>query len=182
MTAEVKKATDTATADARKKLDDLTAQLTATRDELARREAEKLDALRKAEAAFAAKLAAKEEEHRRQLADVRTGVATPLTTAEVVAKERASQEYDAGVGLFFANRYAEAEAMLERATQDNAADARYWYYLGLSQALQRKPNYAEALKKGADLEARNQPGRRALNDALEPLPGSYRQWLARFRP
>jgi hypothetical protein len=109
-------------------------------------------------------------------------VLTPLTTAEVAARERASQEFDAGVRLFFDGRYAEAEAMLERATRNDAADARYWYYLGLAQALQRKPAYAESLKKGADLEARNQPGRRALNDALEPLPGAYRQWLARFRP
>lgn len=181
MGAEVKKATDAAAADARKRLDDLTAQLTAARDELARHEKERADALRKAEAEFAAKLAAKEEEHRRQLADVRTGVATPLTTAEVAARDRASQEYDAGVRLFFASRYAEAEAMLDRATRNDATDARYWYYLGLAQALQRKPA-EEALKKGAELEARNQPGRRALNDALEPLPGTYRQWLSRFRP
>ena len=181
MDVAVKKATDAATADARKKLDALSVQLTATRDELARREAEKADALKKAEAAFAAKLAAKEEDHRRQLADARSGVLTPLTTAEVAAKERASQEFDTGVRLFLANRYAEAEAVLERATRNDAADARYWYYLGLAQRLQRKP-YEESLKKGADLEARNQPGRRALNDALESLPGSYRQWLARYRP
>ena len=171
MNAEVKKATDTATADARKKLDDLSAQLAATRDDLARREAEKADVLKKAEAAFAAKLAAKEEDHRRQLADARSGVLTPLTTGEVAAKERASQEFDTGARLFLAGRYGEAEAVLERATRNDAADARYWYYLGLAQAIQRKPA-EESLKKGADLEARNQPGRRALNDALEPLPGA----------
>jgi hypothetical protein len=167
MDATVKKATDTATADARKKLDALSAQLTAARDDLARRDAERADALRKAEAAFAAKLTAREDDHRRQLADARSGVLTPLTTAEVAAKER---------------RHAEAEAMLERATRNDAADARYWYYLGLAQALQNKPAYAESLKKGADLEARNRPGRRALNDALEPLPGQYRRWLASYRP
>jgi colicin import membrane protein len=181
MDAAVKKATDAATADARKQLDALSAQLTAARDDLARRDAERADALRKAEAAFAAKLAAREEDHRRQLADARSGVLTPLTTAEVAARERASQEFDAGVRLFFDGRHAEAEAMLERATRNDAADARYWYYLALAQALQRKPA-EEALKKGADLEARNQPGRRALNDALEPLPGAYRQWLSRYRP
>lgn len=181
MDVAVKKATDAVTADARKKLDDLSAQLAATRGDLARREAERTDALKKAEAAFAAKLAAKEEDHRRQLADARAGVATPLTTGEVAARERASQEYDTGVRLFFAGRYAEAEAMLDRVTRNDATDARYWYYLALAQALQRKPA-EEALKKGADLEAHGQPGRRAMNDALEPLPGSYRQWLARHRP
>ena len=138
-------------------------------------------AVGQAEAEFAAKLAAKDEEHRRQLADVRTGVATPLTTAEVAARDRASSSYDAGLGLFFDGRYAEAEALFARATRDDAADARYWYYLGLAQALLNKPS-AEALKKGAELEARGQPGHRAMNVALERLPGSYRQWLARHRP
>ena len=64
---------------------------------------------------------------------------TPLTTAEVAARDRASQEYDAGLNLFFARRYAEAEALLDRATRNDAADARYWYYLGLARALQGKP-------------------------------------------
>ena len=58
----------------------------------------------------------------RQIAAARSGVLTPLTTAEVAARDRASQEYDAGLNLFFARRYAEAEALLDRATRNDAAD------------------------------------------------------------
>jgi len=193
MDAEVKKATQTATTDARKKLDDLSAQLASTRDELTRRdaeradavkkaEAEKADSLRKAEAAFAAKLEEQKEFYRRRVEEAQSGVLAPLAMADSSARDRASQEFDTGARLLLTQRYAEAETWLERATRGNASDARYWYYLGLAQALQNKPAYAESIKKGAELETRNQPGRRALNDALEPLPGSYRQWLSRFRP
>jgi hypothetical protein len=160
---EVKKATDAATADARRKLDELAAALTRTRQD------------------YEARLAAKDEEHRRQLTDARAGMLTPLTSAEVAARERAAHTYDAGVELFFARRYAEAEAALARATDDNPTDARYWYYLGLARYAQGKPA-GEELKKGAELEARNQPARRTVNRDLERLPGAYRQLLSQFRP
>ena len=72
----------------------------AARDAAAREQQQRDAALKQAEARFQAQLAAQQEEHRRQLANVRAGVVTPLTTAEVTARHQAAQLFDAGVRLF----------------------------------------------------------------------------------
>src|SRR5262249_37167791 len=100
LAVEVQKATDAVQASVRQKLDDMAGALTRAKKE------------------YEERLAAQEDDHRRQLADARSGVLVPLTTGEVMARERASQVYSTGVELFFARKYPEAEATFERATKD----------------------------------------------------------------
>src|SRR5581483_11940841 len=147
-TDDGKKAVEMAQASAQHKLDELTSALARTRRE------------------YEDKLAAKDEEHRRQLADARAGALVPLTSGEMAARERASHAYSTGVDLFFARRYAEAEAAFARATTEDANNAVYWYYLGLSRWAQSKPA-DEAFQRGGELEARNRPNQREVNAALE---------------
>jgi hypothetical protein len=132
---------------------------------------------------FARKLAEQEETFRRQMADVRAGVVVPLSAGERAAQYRATQSYSRGVELYFAGRYADAESAFAAAARDDATDARYWYFLGLSQFVEGKRESADAaFKRGAELEARNQPSARVLNAALERVQGAARQALNAHRP
>lgn len=162
-TDDGKKAVEMAQASAQHKLDELTSALARTRRE------------------YEDKLAAKDEEHRRQLADARAGALVPLTSGEMAARERASHAYSTGVDLFFARRYAEAEAAFARATTEDANNAVYWYYLGLSRWAQSK-SADEAFQRGGELEARNRPNQREVNAALERVPNAFRRALNGYRP
>lgn len=139
------------------------------------------DVRTKAERDLAAKLAAKEDEHRQQLASARAGVIVPLSSGEVVAKERATEAFNQGVEAYFAGRYTVAEPMLLKATQLDGTDARSWYFLGLTRFQLGKPS-EEAFKKGGELEARNQPSAKAVTNSLERVQGAARQALNAHRP
>lgn len=139
------------------------------------------DVRTKAQRDLAAKLAAKEDEHRQQLAAARAGVIVPLSSGEVVAKERAMEAFNQGVEAYFAGRYTIAESALLKATQLDGTDARSWYFLGLTRFQLGKPS-EEAFKKGGELEARNQPSAKAVTNSLERVQGVARQALNAHRP
>ncbi|MGL6073971.1 MAG: hypothetical protein ACRC8S_07405 [Fimbriiglobus sp.] len=122
------------------------------------------------------------EEHRRQISNARQGIAVPLTSAELIAKEQAGRHFDEAVDLYFTSRHAEAEVLLTKATAQDANDARYWYYLGLVRLAQGKPSAVDAFQKGAENEGRNSPSFQDINTALERIQGPARRTLASYRP
>ena len=122
------------------------------------------------------------EDARVQMANARAGVAVPLMTNELIAQGQASGLYTRAIDLYFTGRYADAEAVLTKVTQQDPADARYWYFLGLSRLAQEKPGAPEAFQKGAEQEARSLPPARELNAALEKVQGNARRTLNGFRP
>lgn len=133
-------------------------------------------------AELAARLTAQAEDHSRQLADVRAGIVTPLTTAEDRAKADAADGLDRGIDAFFAGRLADAERALATAATRDGTDARIWYYLGLARWKLGNPTGAEeAFRRGAQEETRNRPGRRVLADALSRVQGADRAYLAAYR-
>jgi len=123
-----------------------------------------------------------QDDHRKQLADARAGAVVPLTGGEIYARERAAGLFGKAVEAYFANRFVEAEAMLQTIVELHAGDARYWYFLGLAKFAQGKPDAAEAFKRGAEQENRNLPSTRDINDALERVQGSARAALKPYRP
>jgi hypothetical protein len=161
---ERKKAADAATLTAKVELGEQKAAYEAKLDAVTR------DAKRQAEDA------------RVQMANARAGVAVPLMTTESIAQGQASGLYTRAIDLYFTGRYADAEAVLTRVTQQDPADARYWYFLGLSRLAQEKPGAPEAFQKGAEQEARSLPPARELNAALEKVQGNARRTLNGFRP
>ncbi len=117
----------------------------------------------------------------RRLADARAGAVVPLMTSELVAQGQAAGLYTRAIDLYFTNRFADAEVLLTRVVNQDPADARYWYFLGLAQLAQGKPGAAEAFQKGAEQEARSLPPARDINVALEKVQGSARQTLNSYR-
>lgn len=152
------------------------------------------DAVAAAEAKAARELAAKEAEYRKllaaqaddfaqKLADVRAGTSVPLSNAERANLDRAAKAYSSGVLAYQASRFVDAEKLFLTATEQNPNDARYWYYLGLSQWAQGKANDSEeAFKKGSELEARNRPATTVVAASLERVQGAARRVLASHRP
>jgi hypothetical protein len=133
-------------------------------------------------AALQAEFARKEAALQRQVADARAGVAVPLRTDERLAQQEAANLYGRGHDLYFREQYADAEALLARATASDPTDARYWYFLALARFGQGNADAAaEAFKKGAAEEARSHPPRRDINAALEKVQGAARRELQRYR-
>ena len=163
MAAERQKATDAATLTAKAEFDKQKAGYEAKFEALDR------DAKRQA------------EDNRVQLANARAGVAVPLTTSELLAQGQAVGLYNRAIDLYFAGRYADAEAVLSKVTQQDPADARYWYFLGLSRFAQNKEDAAVAFQMGAVQEARSLPPVREINAALEKVQGDARRALNTFR-
>ena len=123
------------------------------------------------------------EENDRRMANARSGISVPLSTTESIARDRAVTIYNAGVQLYFANRHFDSEQEFSKATQADPNDARYWYFLGFSRYAQgRTYEAAEAYKRGAENESRNQPNARDINIALERIPRAAKQSLAEYRP
>jgi hypothetical protein len=130
-----------------------------------------------------AKLAAQAERFRSELAAARAGATGPVTDVDRAAADRAADEYTAGVSLFFGGRYADAERRLAAAAAADPADARTWYFLGLSKwAVGRTQEAAADFRKGADLEARARPGRAEVGAALERVQGPARRAVDAYRP
>lgn len=162
--AKVLAAVDKATADAKKSLADADAEKLA------------LAAKQKSDAA------ALQTAHAQQLAEARQGGAIQITPAEVLNQDRAARDYHAGVQAFQGKKYGPASAALESAVKLDPADARYWYYLGLTLwELGRATEARAAFQKGSDLEARGKPNKGLIGDALERIQGEARRELNLIR-
>ena len=162
--AKVLAAVDKATAAAKKSLTD------ANTEKLALAAKQKADA------------AALQTAHAQQLAEARQGGAIQITPAEVLNQDRAARDYHAGVQAFQAKKYGPANAALESAVKLDPADARYWYYLGLTLwELGRATEARAAFQKGSDLEARGKPNTDLVGDALERIQGEARKELNLIR-
>ena len=162
--AKVLAAVDKATAEAKKSLADADAV------KLALAAKQKVDA------------AALQTAHAQQLAEARQGGAIQITPAEVLNQDRAARDYHAGVQAFQGKKYGPASAALESAVKLDPADARYWYYLGLTLwELGRATEARAAFQKGSDLEARGKPNAGLVGDALERIQGEARRELNLIR-
>lgn len=177
---EAKKATDAAAAQTAmmKQLEDAKARTTQELVALRQQNADLVRQRQQVEKTAALQL----EDLDRRVANARSGISVPLNTSESIARDRAVAVYNSGIQLYFANRFSEAEAEFAKATQADPNDARYWYFLGLARYAQGNPDAAEAYKRGAECESRNQPNARDINAALERVPRTAKQTLAAYRP
>lgn len=170
-TDAVKKETETKVASAVEKA---TAE---AKKSLADAEAEKLALAQKQKA----ELTVLQAGFTQQLAEARQG-GVQITPAEVQAQDRAARDYNAGVSAYQSKSFTQALASLESAVKLNPADARYWYYLGLTQwELGKTTDAPVAFKKGYDLEIRGKPNAALVGDALERIQGNARRELTRYR-
>jgi hypothetical protein len=96
----------------------------------------------------------------------------------------AERRYTVGQGQYFDRRYADAEKNFLAAIRSYGQDARYFYYLGLTQLAQNKPEARLAFQQGAILERENRPARDQVSKALERVQGAVRRILneARDKP
>jgi hypothetical protein len=97
----------------------------------------------------------------------------------------AERNFGKGLHLFWAADYPAAEAEFLKALAHNKEDARYEYFVGLSQLLQATRSKREAaryhLEQGARLEAEHRPGPVIVNASLERLQGQLRYVLDEYR-
>jgi tetratricopeptide (TPR) repeat protein len=101
-------------------------------------------------------------------------LARPDTTPNPLVAEN---YWGNGLRAFFAGRYAEAEEQFLAAVDADEEDARYFYFLGLSQLAQGKQKDAkENFAEGAAVERKN-GSRVAVNASLERVQGSLRRIL-----
>ncbi len=180
---EVKTAVAAATKEAEAKIAKAQEQA-AEQQKLAAAEVQQAKLARAADAkAFDEKMAGLTEQFQKQLTAAKSGAVVPLTDAGVAKAAGAATAFDAGTTAYFAGRYTDAERSFATATQADAADARYWYFLGLSRYAQGNTGAADAaFKTGADWESRGKPGRRGVATALESIQGPARRALEAARP
>ncbi len=180
---EVKKAVAAATKDADAKLAmaqaTLTEQKKAADLDLQKERTARADDAKQ----FESKLAQRAEQFEKDLASARAGVVVPLSDLGTAKAEQSAAAYDAGTTAYFAGRHADAEKAFADAAKADPADARYWYFLGLSKYAQGKTaDAAKDFKTGAEWESRAKPGRRAVAAALERVQGPARLALEAARP
>jgi tetratricopeptide (TPR) repeat protein len=96
---------------------------------------------------------------------------------------RADKHYSAGLRMYFAGRYAEAEKELKEAYRNQGDDARILYYLGLAEMAQpgKRKISGEHFLMAYNLEQQSKPGPQAVNASLERVQGEVRQYLNKFR-
>jgi tetratricopeptide (TPR) repeat protein len=86
-----------------------------------------------------------------------------------------------GLELFWGKNYAAAEAEFKKAVTFYNEDARYYYFLGMSQYLQKsKIKQAEAeysIELGVKMEIARRPTSQVINASLERIQGELRQML-----
>lgn len=180
---EVKKAVAAATKDADAKL--AMAQATLTEQKKAADLDLQKERVARADDAkqFEAKLAQRLEQFEKDLASARAGAVVPLSDLATAKAEQSAAAYDRGTSAYFAGRYADAEKAFAEAAKADPADARYWYFLGLSKYAQgRSSDAANDFKTGAEWESRAKPGRRSVAAALERIQGPARLALEAARP
>ena len=97
----------------------------------------------------------------------------------------AEQFYGKGLHLYWEKKYPEAEKLFLQAVRYFSDDARYQYFLGLSQLAQKTVLKRDAayfsFEKGARLEAANRPLLSEINASLERIQGPLRQQLNTWR-
>jgi hypothetical protein len=96
---------------------------------------------------------------------------------------RADKHYSAGLRMYFAGRYAEAEKELQEAYRNQGEDARILYFLGLAELAQpaKKKEAGEIFLRAYVLEQQSKPGPQAVNASLERVQGELRQYLNKYR-
>jgi hypothetical protein len=100
------------------------------------------------------------------------------TTPDPLEGERL---YAAGLRHYTAKRYAEAQRDFAGAVQNDANDARYLYFLGLSRLMQGDRGGVEDFDRAARLERAGRPDRAAVSTALERVQGPAREMLNAIR-
>jgi tetratricopeptide (TPR) repeat protein len=97
----------------------------------------------------------------------------------------AEVHFGKGLNLYWARKYPEAESHFKQAAGFYSQDARYQYYLGLSQYAQQTRAKREAanysFEQGARLEAANRPSVGEINGSLERVQGDLRKMINSFR-
>ena len=97
----------------------------------------------------------------------------------------AEHHFGRGMSAYWNKDYPSAEEQFKQAVSYYNQDARYQYFLGLSQIAQKtklKRDAAyHAFEQGARLEAMNRPPISDINASLERLQGDLRQFLNSFR-
>jgi len=121
---------------------------------------------------------------RRMLQELSDPAAYYLSTSQPLDPLVADQHYAAGLRLFQSLRYADAEKEFAQAVASNPHDARYRYFLGLSQLSQsgKQEQATENFRQGAKQEEQSRPSRALVNVALERIQGEQRQALNQYRP
>jgi tetratricopeptide (TPR) repeat protein len=94
---------------------------------------------------------------------------------------QAEGHFGNGLHFYFDGKYQDAEAEFQKAILHHKNDARYHYYLGLSQHAQKSKKKESAaehnIKQGAYLEVQDLPTPREINLSLERVQGSLRHYL-----
>ncbi|MFO0939034.1 MAG: tetratricopeptide repeat protein [Gemmataceae bacterium] len=141
------------------------------------------DDLTREVARYEQRLTTQAEEFRQQITALRSGIMVATTDAERMAADRANRLFGLGSDAYFDGRYTDAVAALEDATKANPADARVWYYLGLSRwATGDRKAAIEAFKAGGQWESRSVNSSKIVGSALERVQGPARQALDAYRP
>jgi tetratricopeptide (TPR) repeat protein len=94
---------------------------------------------------------------------------------------QAEKYYASGLGFYNDRKYASAEKEFLSAVENDKADARYYYFLGLSRLAQDNRDAYEDFEQAARLEQRGKPGRAAVSAALERVQGPPRAALNEVR-
>ncbi|HWG47537.1 MAG TPA: hypothetical protein VN688_32540, partial [Gemmataceae bacterium] len=94
----------------------------------------------------------------------------------------AEKHFAAGLNFYFDRDYANAEREFLLTVENDAQDARYFYFLGLSRLLQnrRRDAYAD-FDEGAMLERLNRPAPAAVSESLERIQGPTRRIVNEIR-
>ena len=107
----------------------------------------------------------------------------PLKMAMPHDEKLAYDHYAKGLGFYRDTRFSEAEREFRSAVEADDEDARYHYYLGLSQWSQGKQEDAAAhFRQGARRERENKPSQVFVKLALERIDNGALKEMNRFRP
>ncbi len=97
----------------------------------------------------------------------------------------AEQYYNRGLGSYWSRRYGAAEGDFREAIRTagpSAEDARFFYFLGLSQLGLGKTEEAQmAFREASNLERDQKPSAGAVNASLERVQGPVRRYVDSFR-
>lgn len=97
----------------------------------------------------------------------------------------AELHYGKGLQNYWDEQYKEAESQFKRAVGYNKSDARFFYFLGLSQLAQQTKAKRESawfnFEQGGRLEVQSLPNTQEVNFSLERIQGPVRDYLDEFR-
>ena len=97
--------------------------------------------------------------------------------------QAAERYFDQGLRFYWEQRYPQAEKQFVQAIRSFDQDARFVYFLGLTQLAEgQRDQAAESFRQGAKLEQQGRPQGSIISSALERVQGSPRHTLNRYRP